>query len=101
MTVGVHVLMNRSSSPEAKGRDRVCRKLLEMEMDSATLCKQAGKFREALRTLQKDRRFYSAYASEVVEQKDTLLDQLAQFECSNKGLRKMLRAQQIQEVNFV
>lgn len=67
-------------------------------MDSATLCKQAGKFRESLRKLQKDRHFYSAYACDVVEQKDVLLDQLAMFECNNKGLRKMLQAQQVQEV---
>ena len=69
-------------------------------MDSGTLCKQADRFREAVRKLQKDRRFMSAYASDVVEQKDILLEQLAQFECSNKSLRKMLRAQQVQEVRM-
>ncbi len=84
-----------------KHRNRLSKKLLELEMDSATLCKQADTFREAVRKLQKDRRFLSVYAADVVEQKDMLLDQLAQFECSNKTLRKLLRAQQIQEVSYM
>ncbi len=84
-----------------KHRNRLSKKLIELEMDSATLCKQADTFREAVRKLQKDRRFLSVYAADVVEQKDRLLDQLAQFECSNKTLRKLLRAQQIQEVSYV
>ena len=87
-----------SESAESRQREKLCKKMLEMEMDSTSLCKQADSFRAAIRKLQKDRRFLSVYASDVAEQKDILLEQLAEFQCSNKTLRKMLRAQQAQEV---
>jgi len=77
----------------------LCQKLLELEVDSSALHKRAEKFRESIRSLQKDKRFYSAYASDVAEKKKALLDTLAAFESKNKSLRKLLRTQQTIEVS--
>lgn len=75
-------------------RDRLLKKLVEMEMDSTEVSRQANSLRDAIRKLQRERRFSSVYAADVAEQKDILLERLAQFESSNKTLRKMIRTQQ-------
>lgn len=63
-------------------------------MDSTEVTRQANSLRDAIRKLQRERRFSSVYAADVAEQKDVLLERLAQFESSNKMLRKMIRTQQ-------
>ena len=47
-----------------------------------------------------DRHFSSAHATDVAEQKELLLERLAEFDTSNKSLRKLLRAQQAHEVHI-
>ena len=78
-------------------RDRLLKKLVEMELDSTEVSRQANSLRDAIRKLQRERRFSSVYAADVAEQKDLLLERLAQFESSNKTLRKMIRTQQSTE----
>ena len=82
---------------ELQQRDRLLKKLVEMEMDSTEVSRQANSLRDAIRKLQRERRFSSVYAADVAEQKDLLLERLAQFESSNKTLRKMIRAHQSTE----
>jgi hypothetical protein len=79
---------------ELQQRDRLLKKLVAMEMDSTEVSRQANSLRDAIRKLQRERRFSSVYAADVAEQKDILLERLAQFESSNKTLRKMIRMQQ-------
>ena len=76
---------------------RLLKKLVEMEMDSTEVSRQANGLRDAIRKLQRERRFSSVYAADVAEQKDILLEKLSQFESSNKTLRKMIRTQQSNE----
>ena len=78
-------------------RERLLKKLIEMEMDSTEVSRQANSLRDAIRKLQRERRFSSVYAADVAEQKDLLLERLAQFESSNKSLRKMIRTHQSNE----
>lgn len=82
---------------ELQQRDRLLKKLVEMELDSTEVSRQANSLRDAIRKLQRERRFSSVYAADVAEQKDILLERLAQFESSNKTLRKMIRSQQSAE----
>ena len=49
-------------------------------------------------THMQSRHFSSVHASDVAEQKDLLLERLADLDTSNKTLRKLLRTQQTQEV---
>ena len=82
---------------EVEQREKLLKKLVEMEMDSTQVSRQANSLRDAIRKLQRERRFSSVYAADVAEQKDLLLERLAQFESSNKTLRKMIRIQQSNE----
>ena len=82
---------------EVQERERLLKKLIEMELDSTEVSRQANSLRDAIRKLQRERRFTSVYAADVAEQKDILLERLAQFESSNKTLRKMIRTQQSNE----
>lgn len=82
---------------EIQQRERLLKKLVEMEMDSTDVSRQANGLRDAIRKLQRERRFSSVYAADVAEQKDLLLEKIVQFESSNKMLRKMLRTQQSNE----
>ena len=82
---------------EVEQREKLLKKLVEMEMDSTEVSRQTNSLRDAIRKLQRERRFSSVYAADVAEQKDLLLERLAQFESSNKTLRKMIRTQQSNE----
>ena len=82
---------------EVQQRERLLKKLIEMELDSTEVSRQANSLRDAIRKLQRERRFSSVYAADVAEQKDMMLERLAQFESSNKTLRKMIRTQQSNE----
>ena len=82
---------------EIEQREKLLKKLVEMEMDSSEVSRQANGLRDAIRKLQRERRFSSVYAADVAEQKDMLMERLAQFESSNKTLRKMIRTQQSNE----
>lgn len=82
---------------ENRQKERLLQKLTESEVDSTAVTKQVSSFRDALRKLQRDKRFSSVYAKTVNEKKDSLLETLSQFETSNKSLRKMLRGQHAHE----
>ena len=82
---------------ENKQKERLVQKLMESEVDSTSVTKQVSSFRDAVRKLQRDKRFSSVYAKNVSEKKDLLLEKLAQFESSNKSLRKLLRGQHAHE----
>ena len=71
--------------------------LSKVENESISVMNSAQKVRTALKKLQKDRRFVSVHAAQVMETKDTFLDALNQFESMNRSLRRMIRDQQLHQ----
>lgn len=60
----------------------------------------ASKVKSSLKKLQKDRRFVSVHASQLLENKDIFMDSLGQYEATSRSLHKMIRDQQTHQASL-
>ena len=67
------------------------KKLVEAEVDAEAAAQQANALRDSVRKLERSKLISSARAGDLRRQKDLLMERLADFETTNKTLRKMLR----------
>ena len=71
--------------------------LSKVENESIAVMNCAQKVKSALKKLQKDRRFVSVHASQLLETKESFLEGLNQFESMNRSLRRLIRDQQLHQ----
>ncbi len=71
--------------------------LSKVENESISVMNSAQKVKSALKKLQKDRRFASVHATNLMDTKETFLECLNQFESMNRSLRRMIRDQQLHQ----
>lgn len=74
--------------------------LATVENESAIVMNRANKVKSALKKLQKDRRFVSVHASQLLENKDIFLESLSQLEAHNKTLRRMILEQRMHQASL-
>lgn len=82
---------------ENQRREELIVQLSKVENESIAVMNTAQKVKSALKKLQKDRRFVSVHATNLMETKETFLDSLNQFESINRSLRRMIRDQQLHQ----
>ncbi|XP_052220728.1 outer dense fiber protein 2-like isoform X8 [Dreissena polymorpha] len=82
-------------------REKLMKKLIEVEMDGQCAAKQASSLRDLVRKFRQDSRISQADSARLSKQKDLLLEKLADFEATNRTLRRILREQHKQEVAAV
>ena len=70
-------------------RERLMKKLIETEMDGQATVKQIEELRDALRRLKEENRISGSDGTRLAKQKDLLLEKLADFEATNKALRRI------------
>ncbi|EDO38180.1 predicted protein [Nematostella vectensis] len=78
-------------------RERLIKKLVEMEMDGKAASEQFLKLRDVVRRLKEDKRMSAADTAMLTRQREILLQKLEEFERTNKALRRMLRETQQSE----
>ena len=67
-------------------------------MDADAAAKQANALKDSVRKLERSKLISSVRASDLRRQRDLLVERLADFDTTNKTLRKMLRQTQRDEV---
>ncbi len=72
-------------------RERLMKKLVEVEMDGQGAAKQVAALKDMIRRLRDDKRISSSDTAMLAKQKELLMERLADFEATNHSLRKMLR----------
>lgn len=78
-------------------RERLMKKLIEVEMDGQQAAQQVEALRETVRTLRHDKSVSATTTQKVAYQKEQLLEKLADFDNTNHTLRRLLREYHQQE----
>ena len=91
---------SRLDYDESQKREAMLHQLTRVDKEGAILMQHAHKLKSSLKKLQKDRRFVSVHASQLLENKDIFLESLEQFESMNKKLRKMIRDHQVHQAGL-
>ncbi|XP_021362358.1 outer dense fiber protein 2-like isoform X2 [Mizuhopecten yessoensis] len=74
-------------------REKLMKKLIEVEMDGQTAVKHIGELRDVVRRLREENKLTHGDSVRYGKQKDILLEKLADFEATNRTLRRLLREQ--------
>ncbi|XP_052789750.1 outer dense fiber protein 2-like isoform X2 [Mya arenaria] len=85
----------------SREREKLMKKLIEVEMDGQSAAKQASSLRDLIRKFRQDSRISQGDSAKLSKQKDLLLEKLADFEATNRTLRRFLREQHKQEAAAV
>ncbi|XP_071097456.1 outer dense fiber protein 2-like isoform X2 [Haliotis cracherodii] len=79
-------------------REKLMKKLIEVEMDGQAAAQQVRELRETIRRIREESR-PSAEGAKLTKQKELLLEKLTDFEATNRTLRRLLREQHSQEAS--
>ncbi|XP_048244947.1 outer dense fiber protein 2-like isoform X2 [Haliotis rufescens] len=79
-------------------REKLMKKLIEVEMDGQAAAQQVRELRETVRRIREESR-PSAEGAKLTKQKELLLEKLTDFEATNRTLRRLLREQHSQEAS--
>ncbi|XP_033732389.1 outer dense fiber protein 2-like isoform X3 [Pecten maximus] len=74
-------------------REKLMKKLIEVEMDGQSAVKHVGELRDVIRRLREENKLSHGDSVRYGRQKDILLEKLADFEATNRTLRRLLREQ--------
>ncbi|XP_060071195.1 outer dense fiber protein 2-like isoform X2 [Ylistrum balloti] len=74
-------------------REKLMKKLIEVEMDGQSAVKHIGELRDVIRRLKEENKLSHGDSVRYGKQKDILLEKLADFEATNRTLRRLLREQ--------
>ncbi|XP_069119450.1 outer dense fiber protein 2-like isoform X7 [Argopecten irradians] len=74
-------------------REKLMKKLIEVEMDGQSAVKHIGELRDVIRRLREENKLTHGDTIRYSKQKDILLEKLADFEATNRTLRRLLREQ--------
>ncbi|XP_022099151.1 outer dense fiber protein 2-like isoform X2 [Acanthaster planci] len=74
-------------------RERLLKKLVEVELDAGAASKQVTQLRDAVNKLREEKRISSHDSKILTKQRELLLQKLEDFERTNATLRQMLRDQ--------
>ncbi|KAL5012471.1 hypothetical protein ScPMuIL_011022 [Solemya velum] len=78
-------------------REDLMKKLIEVEMDGQAASSHIRDLKDLLRRLRDENRVSFSDTNRLAKQKDLLLEKLADFESTNRTLRRLLREQHRQE----
>ncbi|KAK3587189.1 hypothetical protein CHS0354_016885 [Potamilus streckersoni] len=81
----------------AQEREKLMKKLIEAEMDGQEAGKQVSELRNTIRALRQENKMTTSDMARLSKQKDMLLEKLADFDATNRTLRRLLRSQHKQE----
>ncbi|KAL3872491.1 hypothetical protein ACJMK2_040412 [Sinanodonta woodiana] len=85
----------------AQEREKLMKKLIEAEMDGQEAGKQVSELRNTIRALRQENKMTTSDMARLSKQKDMLLEKLADFDATNRTLRRLLRSQHRQEAAAV
>ncbi|XP_074655417.1 uncharacterized protein LOC141908997 isoform X2 [Tubulanus polymorphus] len=84
--------MNRAEQDRLTSeKEELMKKLVEVEIDGQAAAKQCAALKDAIRRLREEKRISPSDSALIAKQRELLMEKLADFESTNRNLRRLLR----------